>query len=598
VQTFAGHLKHDASALFAGAAQTIQHEGHNALAGAETALLDMKSGVTKVGGALLHKDFRGSLAADEKSRQSIAAHADLHSLAFKAGNIATHVVVDTAATVAVAAGGELVLGGLGLGAAATGVAASLGLGEAGAVVAGRLAVGAAANAVGSGAVTAAQGGHVRDVLKSAAVGGLSAGMGHMVGEVVNPLAKAAAGRVAQAAPKLAGVSGHTIRVGAEAVSGAATGGLVSAATGDNQHDIVQNALFGGALSSVGAAIRARGAHEPVPGKGNHPQASSAAEQVTSPSMARMAKDAFRPVQQAVRQAGEAVKQTGEKIKQSWQAGQDMVKPGAWFIGTTPNIPNSVTGGSLGSQFRVQHRVKPGAEKMKPTAFFTSPQAKFIVPHGTPLLGGTVITGGGTYSINTGTRTESMGASFSALKPLGGIPGTDIGASLGIWGSIGQSNTLTPKKIAGAVRNPEGNPKQPFRMTVNGGLMASVGWPGFKITGGTMHTLHVWADMEGKLERLALNNTELPLGPFRDLNISWPHRVIFGGLNRFGAKARKTFPRLAKAGPPAIPGHDHPGPAQQTEPAPGNAADPRTQARTPEGEQQPGSPGEEPPDQAP
>ena len=266
MQTFADNLKHDASALFAGAAQTAQHEGHNALAGAETALLDMKSGVTKLGGHLLHKDVAGSLAADDKHRQSIAAGADTHSLAFKAGNIGTHVVVDTIATVAVAAGGEFVLGAAGLGAAATGAAASLGMGEVAGGVAGRLAVGAVANAAGSGAVTAAQGGNVRDVLKSAAVGGLSVGVGHAVGEVVNPLAKAAAGQVAQAAPKLAGASGRAMRVGAEAVSGAATGAGVSALTGDKPQDILQSALFGGALSGAGAVIHARGAPKPVPGE--------------------------------------------------------------------------------------------------------------------------------------------------------------------------------------------------------------------------------------------------------------------------------------------------------------------------------------------
>ena len=266
VQTFAGHLRHDASALFAGAAQAVQHGGHNALAGAETALLDMKSGATKVGGALLHKDVRGSLAADDRHRRSIAAGADTHSFAFKAGQIGTHVVVDTAATVALAAGGEVVLGAAGLGAAATGAAASVGLGEVGAAVAGRLAVGAVANAAGSGAVTAAQGGNVREVLRSAAVGGLSVGVGHAVGEVVNPLAKAAAGRVAQAAPKLAGASGRAMRVGAEAVSGAATGAGVSALTGDKPQDVLQNALFGGALSSVGAAVHARGATRPGPGE--------------------------------------------------------------------------------------------------------------------------------------------------------------------------------------------------------------------------------------------------------------------------------------------------------------------------------------------
>ena len=266
VQTFADHLKHDASALFARAAQTAQHEGHNALAGAETALLDMKSGLTKVGGAVMHKDVRGSLAADDKHRQSIAAGADPNSLAFKAGNIGTHVVVDTVATVALAAGGEVVLGAAGLGAAATGAAATLGMGEVGAAVAGRLVVGAAANAVGSGAVTAAQGGGVKEVLKSAAVGGLSVGVGHAVGEVVNPLAKAATGRVAQAAPKLAGVSGAAVRVGAEAVSGAATGAGVSALTGDKPRDIAQNALFGGALSGASAVIHARGAPKPTPGE--------------------------------------------------------------------------------------------------------------------------------------------------------------------------------------------------------------------------------------------------------------------------------------------------------------------------------------------
>ena len=266
VQTFAGHLRHDASALFASTAQAAQQGGHNALAGAETALLDMKSGVTKFGGHVLHKDVSGSLAADDKHRQSIAAGADTHSFAFKAGQIGTHVVVDTAATLAVAAGGEFVLGAAGLGAAATTAAGAVGMGEVAAGVAGRLAVGAVANAAGSSVVTAAQGGNVREVLKSAAVGGLSVGVGHAVGEVVNPLAKAAAGQVAQAAPKLAGVSGRAMRVGAEVVSGGATGAGVSALTGDKPQDVLQNALFGGVLSGAGAVIHARGAPKPLPGE--------------------------------------------------------------------------------------------------------------------------------------------------------------------------------------------------------------------------------------------------------------------------------------------------------------------------------------------
>ena len=587
IQTFAGHLKHDASALFASTAQAAQQGGHNALAGAETALLDMKSGVTKVGGALLHKDVRGSLAADDKHRQSIAAGADTHSFAFKAGQIGTHVVVDTAATVALAAGGEFVLGAAGLGAAATGAAASVGLGEAGAAVAGRLAIGAVANAAGSGVVTAAQGGHVKDVLKSVAVGGLSVGMGRAVGEVMSPLARAAADRAALAVPKLAAASGKAVQVGAEAVSGAATGGLVSAATGGNRHDIVQNALFGGALSGVGAAIHARGTPEPGPGEQG---------QVTVRPPEGTARSVLQPVQNAMRQAGDSVKQAGRRLKRNWNAGQDMIKPGAVFGGTTLNVPNPVTGGSLGSQFRVIHRVKPNGEQMKPTNFFTSPQLKFVVPHGTPLLGGTVLTGGGTYSINTGTGAESVGTSFTAMKPLLTVPGTGIGASAGIWGSIGQSGTLTPKKLVGAIRKPEGNPAEPFKMTINGGVMASVGWPGIRLTGGTMHTLHIWADMEGKLAKVALNNTDLPLGPFRGLNIAWPHRVIFGGLNRFGQGARKLFPRLEKAAPPAIPGQDHP--ALPAGPVEGSAADPQTPARHEDDAQQPGSHEAKPPDQAP
>ena len=56
------HLPGGLGHLAQSAAQTAQHEGHNALAGAETALLDMKSGLTKMGGAVTHKDVRGSLA--------------------------------------------------------------------------------------------------------------------------------------------------------------------------------------------------------------------------------------------------------------------------------------------------------------------------------------------------------------------------------------------------------------------------------------------------------------------------------------------------------------------------------------------------------
>ena len=587
IQTFAGNLKHDASALFGGAAAAAQSQGHNALAGAETALLDMKSGVTKVGGALLHKDVRGSLASDDKHRQFIAAHADTHSLAFKAGQIGTHVVVDTAATVALAAGGEILLGAAGLGTAAAGAAASVGLGEAGAAVAGRLALGATANAVGSGVVTAAQGGHVKDVLKAVGVGGLSVGMGRAVGELVSPLARAAADRAALAAPKLAGASGKIVKVGAEVAGGAGTGALVSAATGGNRHDIVQNALFGGALSGVGAVIHARGTPEPGPGEQG---------QITVPPAKGTARGVLQPVQNAVRKAGDTVKQTGQRLKRNWNAGQDMIRPGAVFGGTSLNIPNPVTGGSLGSQFRVLHRVKPNGEQSEPTNFFTSPQAKFVVPHGVPLLGGTVLTGGGTYSINTGTKLESVGTSFTAMKPIVGIPGTGIGVSAGIWGSVGQSGTLTPKKLVGAIRKPEGNPEEPFKMTINGGVMASAGWPGIKLTGGTMHTLHIWADMEGKLAKLSLNNTDLPLGPFRGLSIAWPHKVIFGGLNRLGRSARKLFPGLEKAGPSAIPGKNQltlpPGPVE------GSAADPGTPARNQESEQKPGSPEEEPTDQAP
>ena len=274
VQSFADHLKHDASALFAGGAQAAQQGGHNALAGVETALLDMKSGVTKFGGHLLHKDVSGVLAADDKHRRSVAATADTNSLAFKAGNIGTHVVVDTVATLAVAAGGEFVLGAAGLGTAATAGAASLGLGEAATGVAGRLAVGVAANAAGSGAVTGLQGGHVKDVLKAAAVGGLSVGVGHAVGEVMAPLSRLgahAAPGVAEAgvegADKVApavqgaarvGAKAWATRVGTEAVSGGVTGGIVSAATGDKPHDIMQNALFGAALSGAGSAIRVKG----------------------------------------------------------------------------------------------------------------------------------------------------------------------------------------------------------------------------------------------------------------------------------------------------------------------------------------------------
>ena len=419
------------------------------------------------------------------------------------------------------------------------------------------------------------------------MGGLSVGVGHAVGEVVNPLAKAAAGRVAQAAPKLAGASGRAMRVGAEAVSGAATGAGVSALTGDKPQDVLQNALFGGALSSVGAAVHARGATRPGPGEQGH---------VTTRPPEGTPRGVLQPVQAGLRQAGESVKQAGRRLKRNWNAGQDMIKPAAVFGGTTLNIPNPVTGGSLGSQFRVIHRVKPNGEQMAPTNFFTSPQAKFIVPHGTPLLGGTVLTGGGTYSINTGTGAESVGSSFTAMKPLLTLPGTGIGASAGIWGSVGQSGTLTPKKLVGAIRRPDGNPEEPFKMTINGGVMASAGWPGIRLTGGTMHTVHIWADMEGKLAKLALNNTDLPLGPFRGLSIAWPHRVIFGGLNRLGRGARKLFPRLEQAGPSAHPGQDHP--ALPPGPAPGGMTGPHTPARPGDDPQQPGSPEAEPPDQAP
>ena len=268
----AGLLKHDVTPLFAGpglgrAAQVVERGGHNALAGAETALVDMKSGVTKVAGHVLRKDMSKSLAGDDKRRARIAAGADKNSLAFKAGNIATHVVVDTAATIAVAAGGEVVLGAAGVGAGVTGLATAAGLEGAAAQVAGRLAVGAAANAVGSGAVTGLEGGHAKEVLKAAAVGGLSVGVGHAVGEVVNPALHA----LTRAAPK---VAQRVARAGAEAASGAATGGIVSAATGDKPRDIAQDALFGGALSGMSAAVHARAAHEPAPGHPEHTQPQS------------------------------------------------------------------------------------------------------------------------------------------------------------------------------------------------------------------------------------------------------------------------------------------------------------------------------------
>ena len=279
VRWLAGHLKVDHGPLFAAAAaghgpgvldtmaqgaqghlqgwaRAAGRGAHNVLAGAQTAALDMKSDVTKVAGAAAHKDFRRSVAADETARARIRAGADKDSPAFVAGGIATHVLMDTAAAVALAAGGEVVLGAAGLGTAAAGAAASLGLGEAAAGVAARLAMGAVANAAGSGAVAAAQGGDGKAVLKSALVGGLSVGVGHAVGEAVNPVLNPAVKGAEAGAARVASKLGTLRRAGTAAVTGAATGGAVSAAAGDDPHDIVQNALFGGALGGVTALLHA------------------------------------------------------------------------------------------------------------------------------------------------------------------------------------------------------------------------------------------------------------------------------------------------------------------------------------------------------
>ena len=584
VRTLAGRLKHDVSALLAGPALS------NARAGAETALVDIKAGVTKAGGQVLHKDVSKSLAADGKQRARIAAGADTHSFAFKAANVATHVVVDTAATVAVAAAAEPVLVAAGLEVGVAGMAATTGLRAQAAKVAGKLVMGATANAVGSGAVTGLEGGHAKDVLRAAAVGGLSVGVGHAVGEAVTPLSKAAAGRVARAAPKLSGASGKLVQVGSEAVTGAATGAGVSALAGDKPHDIAQNALFGGVLSSVSAVFHARGAHEPTPeGQprpvSGQPQPRLEAEpaqphtqphvdtpaggppggtpqpppRTTFPSLGRM-KDALRPV-------GETIRLGGTKMKHTWNAAQDVIRPAAVFKGTTPFVDNPVTHGSVGSQFAVFPRSKPGEPKPAPSAFFTSPQLKVAVPHGVPLLGGATFTGGGTYSYNIPRQVDAAGASFTLTKPIAMVPGTDFGVSGGIWGSVGQSGTITPRKVLEALRDPQGIPEQPFKMTINLGLIGSAGGPGFKLTGGTMHTLYVEADMEGNLNRLALNNTELPLGPFRGVSIGWPHRVILGGLNRLGAAKHRRYPAPNAAGATDAPGHGHLRPAQDVEPTP-------------------------------
>ena len=630
---------HDAAGAHHGPAQGLGHGLRSFGAGVASAFVDVNSGVTKVAGHVLHKDVSGALAANEALKQGIVQKtgADTRSRAFKGGNMAGHVAADTAATVALAAGGGAALGAMGVGAAATGAAAAtLGLGEAGAVMAGRLAVGTVANAVGSGVVTAAQGGSAKAIAKSVAVGGLAVGVGQVVGNAVSPLARAAAGRAAEAAPKLAAASGKAVQVGAEAVSGAATGGLVSAASGDKPRDIMQNMAFGGVLSAAGASVRApghghgpnlsgdrppvritpetsdiqlvhnpaTGRHEPVlpganpPGSAPHGDSppgglvrstntgrpgsgsgtgreavervpastggwSSLKEaQARNPAPAGGGSPGGLPGM--MRGAKAALQSARDGVQAKWAGVSDMVRPNAVFGGTTFGFDFPATGGSAGSQFAVFPRApRPGAPAPAPTAFFTSPQFKAKVPDAVPGLGGLNFTAGGTYSVNTGTHADAAGSSFTLTKPL--LPaGSPVQASAGIWGSVGQAGTLTPGKVSAALRGPVA-PPPPFAMTVNVGLFGSVGLPNAKFSGGTMHTLHIGADRAGKLNRLALNNTELSRGILDGADIGGMHKAITGAINDVAVIKNGQVPALEPANLADILSNDLSRPALHSEP---------------------------------